>query len=150
MNPRLVGFWDGSTQTFSGAVHIVMIKLSLLSKTKIKDTDLPIGDKGNEIYDLETHKFVSYLLTAKARHTQLKLGQFVPGSEVLWNNWKGFLSRRNYLNLISLGKNATSLNPFMYARLNEVTNLRAKVNVKTLSRMCFIYPVQTILPTSAQ
>ena len=57
--PRLVGFWDGSSQAFSAAVYAV----TMVSKSEENDQeDLPDGDHEDKDYDPEEHNFISHLM----------------------------------------------------------------------------------------
>ena len=67
--PRLVGFWEDSTQAFVAALYIVTI----VSKTELQEgTNLPHGDEQDYNFDPDKYELVSNLLTAKARIFPLK------------------------------------------------------------------------------
>ena len=52
--PRLVGFWDGSSQAFSAVIYSV----TMVSKTKDNDQDmLPDGDLEDRDFDSKSHEF---------------------------------------------------------------------------------------------
>ena len=57
--PRLVGFWDGSSQAFSAVIYAV----TMVSKTKENDQDvLPDGDMDDKDFDPNLHEFKSHIL----------------------------------------------------------------------------------------
>ena len=61
--PRLVRFWDGSSQAFSAAVYTV----KMISKhQETEEENLPEGDLEDKDYNPEEHEFISHLVTAKA------------------------------------------------------------------------------------
>ena len=142
--PKLVGFWDGSSQAFSAAVYVV----SMISKHKENEEEsLPEGDLEDKDYDPEEHEFTSQLVAAKARVTPLKAGLTIPRSELsglllctrllsetesLYSGGIGSISCLGDSTCIisSLDKTATSFNPFMHARLSEIHNLRDKLSSK--------------------
>ena len=73
--PRLVGFWDGSSQAFAGAVYVV----SMIAKDEdYYNEDLQVGDPLDHDYDENLHEFKVQLLAAKARVTPLKAGLTIP------------------------------------------------------------------------
>ena len=77
--PRLVGFWDGSSQAFSAVIYAV----TMVSKTEENDQDvLPNGDVDDKDFDPDLHEFESHILAAKARVTPLKTGLTIPCAEV--------------------------------------------------------------------
>ena len=52
--PRLVGFWDGSSQAFSAAIYSV----TMVSKFKENNQEhLPDGDINGQDFNLQLHKF---------------------------------------------------------------------------------------------
>ena len=143
--PRLVGFWDGSTQAFAGALYVV----TMISKLHVNNEEnLPDGDEADWDFDPHKHEFVSHILSAKAWITPLKAGLTVPRSEVsglllcsrlmaravsLYSGGFGTTSCLGDSTCIisALDKNATSFNPFMHTRLSEILNLREKMGKKT-------------------
>ena len=57
--PRLVSFWDGSSQAFSAVIYSV----TMVSKTKDNDQDtLPDGDLDDKYFDPNLHEFESHIL----------------------------------------------------------------------------------------
>ena len=61
--PRLVGFWDGSSQAFSAIIYAV----TMVSKFEEINLDvLPDGDIHDKDFDPDKHEFVSHILAAKA------------------------------------------------------------------------------------
>ena len=61
--PRLVGFWDGSSQAFSAIIYAV----TMVSKTQeINLYVLSDGDIHDKDFNPDKHKFVSHILAAKA------------------------------------------------------------------------------------
>ena len=142
--PKLVGFWDGTSQAFSAAVYVV----SMISKHKENEEEsLPEGDLEDKDYNPEEHEFTSQLVAAKARVTPLKTGLTIPRSELsglllctrllsrtesLYSGGFGSVSCLGDSTCIisSLDKTATSFNPFMHARLSEIHNLRDKLSSK--------------------
>ncbi len=73
--PRLVGFWDGSSQAFSAVIYAV----TMVSKIEeIKLDVLPDGDINDKDFNPDKHEFVSHILAAKARVTLLKTGITIP------------------------------------------------------------------------
>ena len=142
--PRLVRFWDGSSQAFSAAVYVV----SMISKHHENgEENLPEGDLEDKDYDPEEHEFISQLVATKARVTPLKTGLTIPRSELsglllctrllsrtesLYSGGFGSVSCLGDSTCIisSLDKTATSFNPFMHAHLSEIHNLRDKLSSK--------------------
>merc|ERR1712240_165303 len=140
--PRLVGFWDGSSQAFSAAVYVIF----MVSKHKDNNEEsLPEGDLEDKDYNPEEHEFISQLVAAKARVTPLKTGLTIPRSELsglllctrllsrivsLYSGGFGSVSCLGDSTCIisSLDKTATSFNLFMHARLSEIHNLRDKLS----------------------
>ena len=143
--PRLVGFWDGSSQAFSAVIYAV----TMISKTEEINLDvLPDGDIHDKDFDPAKHEFVSHILAAKARVTPLRTGLTIPRAEVSGlllcsrlmskgvSLYDGGFSVASCLGdstciISALEKNATSFNPFMHARLSEIFNLREKIAAKT-------------------
>ena len=75
--PRLVGFWDGSSQAFSAVIYSV----TMVSKTKDNDQDtLPDGDLDDRDFDPKLHEFESHILAAKSCVNPLKTGLTIPRS----------------------------------------------------------------------
>ena len=73
--PRLIGFWDGSSQAFSAAVYAV----TMVSKhQEVGEENLPEGDLEDRDYNPEDHEFISHLVAAKAWVTPLKAGLTIP------------------------------------------------------------------------
>ena len=61
--PRLVGFWDGSSQAFSAIIYAV----TMVSKIEeIKLDVLPDGDIHDKDFNPDKHEFVSHIIAAKA------------------------------------------------------------------------------------
>merc|ERR1712240_260526 len=57
--PRLVGFWDGSSQAFSTVIYA----FTIVSKTGKNNQDvLPNGDVDDKDFDPDLHKFKSHIL----------------------------------------------------------------------------------------
>ena len=77
--PRLVGFWDGSSQAFSVVIYYV----TMVSKTKDNDQDtLPDGDIDERDFDPKLHRFESHILATKSRVILLKTGLMIPRSQL--------------------------------------------------------------------
>ena len=61
--PRMLGFWDGSSQAFAGAVYVV----SMVAKDEdYYEEDLQDRDLLDYNFNEEVHKFEVHLLAAKA------------------------------------------------------------------------------------
>ena len=61
--PRLVGFWDGSSQAFSAMIYAV----TMVSKTEENNLNvLPDGDIDDKDFDPDIHEFESHILAAKS------------------------------------------------------------------------------------
>ena len=60
--PRLLGFWDGSSQAFSATIYAV----TMVSKFKETNLDvLPDRDIHDKDIDPDKHEFVSHIIAAK-------------------------------------------------------------------------------------
>ena len=143
--PRLVGFWDGSSQAFSGAVYVV----TMISKeANYYQEELLDGDLLDNDYNEESHEFEVRLLAAKARVTPLKTGLTIPRAELSGllvctrlmaraaAIFPGGFSSVSCIGdstciISSLEKHATSFHPYMQARLAEIHNLRDKISQKS-------------------
>ena len=61
--PRLVGFWDGSSQAFSAAIYSV----TMVSELKeLSEEDLPDGDLEDRDFNPKEHKSISHIIVSKA------------------------------------------------------------------------------------
>ena len=77
--PRLVGFWDGSSQAFSAVIYAV----TMVSKTEENNQDvLPDEDVDEKDFDLDIYKFKFHILAAQACVTPLKTGLTIPRAKV--------------------------------------------------------------------
>ena len=142
--PRLVGFWDGSSQVFSAVTYAV----TMVSKTKENNQDiLPDEDVDDKDFDPNLHEFKSHILAAKARVTPLKTGLTIPRAEVSGLVLCSRLMSKavplydgGFSTVLCLGdskcvisaleKNPTAFNPFMHACLAEIFNLRDEISQK--------------------
>ena len=142
--PRLVGFWDGSSQAFSAVIYAI----TMVSKFEENDLEvLPDGDINDEDFHPNVHEFKSHILTAKTCVTPLKTGLTIPRAEVSGlllcsrlmakavTLYDGGFSSASCLGdstciISALEKNAMALNPYMYIRLLEIQNLRDKISRK--------------------
>ena len=77
--PRLVGFWDGSSQAFSAVIYVV----TMVSKTEENNLEvLPDEDINDDDFDPNLYEFKLQILTAKARVTPLR-------DKIYWNMLQG-------------------------------------------------------------
>ena len=139
--PRLVGFWDGSTQAFSAVLYIIWM---CHKDTLLKTSHLQRGDIQDLDFDPNLHVFTSSIICAKARVTPLKTGLTVPRSElnslVLCSRLQDKISKlysTSFGSISTIGdstcvisameRNATSFNPFFHARISEIRSLRSSM-----------------------
>ena len=78
--PKMVGFFDGSSQAFAAVIYIVW----MVHKEEPGDlpSSLPAGCPQDTDYEPAIHTFVSNIASAKARVAPIKAGCTVPCSEM--------------------------------------------------------------------
>ena len=144
--PKLVGFFDGSTQAFSAVIYVVWMVYKEdpgnLSST------LLASDPEDLSFNPELHQFVSGIAAAKARVTPLRAGLTVPRSEmsslVLCRRLQYKIAKvlpdlpatihsigDSTCVISSMDALSTSLNPFMHSRMSEVHHLGRRLEELT-------------------
>ena len=149
MKPKVVAFYDGSTQAYAAVLYAVWMTWKDDPGIHITSRSLPDGDIDDNDFNPDRHKFISQIVSTKARVTLLWEGLTVPRSEmsslvtarrlqyqvtkVMLETPASFHTLRDSTCVISsMDQVSTCLDPFMHSCMSEVHALGSKIEEKSI------------------